>query len=110
MAGSRIPEVFGWDAPNASVELPEPKVGAVILTAFRKGSDIPFDKLDLSTANISSESITFKGGVTLSLHKDSIDRVPEGEVTVVNATRYVNKEGKASSRTANLVCKVEATK
>jgi len=111
MASDRIPEVFGWEGPdNLTVELPEPKVGAVLLTAFRKGSDIPFDELKVSSGKLSGNEITFKGGVTLALHKDSISRIPDGKVTVVNATRYVNKEGKASSRTANLVCKVEAIK
>jgi hypothetical protein len=111
MAGNRIPEVFGWGAPkNVSVELPKPKVGAVLLTAYRKGSDIPFDKLKLSSGKVSGTEITFNGGITLSLHKDSVGRVPSGKVIVVNATRYVNQAGKASSRTANLVCTVEAKK
>ena len=124
MASNRIPEVFGWEGPdNLTVELPEPKVGAVLLTAFRKGSDIPFDKLKASSGKFVGNQITFSGGVTLSLHKDSINRVPDGKITVVNATRYITttdkkdkngkvirKAGSVSSRTANLVCKVEAVK
>ena len=82
-----------------------------MLTAFRKGTDIPFDKLKLSSGKVSGNEITFSGGITLSLHKDSVGRVPSsGKVTVVNATRYVNQAGKASNRTANLVCTVEAKK
>ena len=110
MAGNRIFEVFGKDAPNnVSLELPEPKVGAVVLTAFRRGDDIPFDELDLSTANISSDHISFKGGVTLSLHKKSIGRIPtDKEVSVVNVTRYLHKDtGRASNRTADIICKVK---
>ena len=108
MAGNRIFEVFGKDAPdNVELELPEPKVGAVLLTAFRKGSDIPFDKLNVSTGKIVGDSITFKGGVTLALHKDSISRIPDGDVSIVNVTNYVNKAGKSSDRTANIICKVK---
>ena len=123
MAGNRIPEVFGWEHDNAKLDLPEPKVGAVLLTAFRPEADIPFDKLKVSSGKLVGNQITFSGGVTLSLHKDSINRVPDGKITVINATRYITKTdkkdksgkvirkaGSVSNRTANLVCKVEAVK
>ena len=116
MCGDRIFDVFGKHdstPDNVKVELPEPKKGGIVLKAFMKGTDIPFDKIEkvIGTGKITGNTLKFSRIPELTISKDHLDRLPsvdDNDLEVVGITSYYTKDGKPSNRTANVRVQVEA--
>jgi hypothetical protein len=99
MCGNRIFEVFGKDATDDHVymDLPTRTSQEYFIEAVRRGGDIPYDDLDVSTAKIHGNTVRFKGGIRLEL----LDAVPSSG-KVLQVVKFTTKEGKASNRKALL--------
>jgi hypothetical protein len=109
MCGDRIFDVFGKHEStpdNVTIELPKPSKDGLIIRAYAKGRDIPFDKIRPASGRISGNTIKFNGTPALTIYDDCVGKIPTGTLTVASVTSYVTKDGKSSNRTANILVQV----